>query len=179
MKKGSTRHLAHLRRVSRLGGIAKGKLVKSPLERFMEAIRKDENGCWIWTKNLSRGYGTFKIEGKRSPIKATRWAYEYFNQAKIPSSRIFVCHKCDVRACVNPDHLFLGTTQENIDDAKFKDRFKKGENHPSAILTEDEVKQMRILKRQGMGVTKISQQFKVSRQRVWRICRGDEWTHVK
>lgn len=129
MKFKSQEHLEHLKRAAKLGGLAKSKNRRQVIERFMERIQKNSEGCWIWTGLKSRGYGTFKINGKA--VKATRWAYEFFKKEKIESSKIFVCHKCDVRSCVNPEHLFLGTHNDNMLDAKKKGRFKSGRSHPN------------------------------------------------
>lgn len=176
-KLNSIKHEKHLARIAKLGGIAKGKTIKSPIHRFMEAIRKDDNGCWIWTKNLTRGYGTFKVDGKRNPVKATRWAYEHFYGKKIPSSKIFVCHKCDVRACVNPEHLFLGTTHDNMQDAHKKNRFKRGSEQHAAKLTEKDIIKIRKLYR-SKTYQEIADLFDVSKTTIRRIVTYAGWNHI-
>lgn len=73
----------------------------------------DQSGaCWLWTAALSeRGYGFFKADDGRM-VKAHRWSYDHFN-GPIPPG-LLVCHTCDVRRCVRPDHLITGTQKENL-----------------------------------------------------------------
>jgi hypothetical protein len=86
-------------------------------------------GCWLWTAKLDkRGYGFSKHDGKK--LGAHRHSYILY-VGPIPEG-MFVCHRCDNPTCVNPDHLFLGTREDNIDDMLKKGRhknystFKKG-----------------------------------------------------
>jgi hypothetical protein len=77
------------------------------------------NGCWLKTTGLMwKGYGQINISGKNQ--RAHRVAYEYW-VGPIPNSML-VCHSCDNRACIRPDHLFLGSPQDNTDDMMNKDR---------------------------------------------------------
>lgn len=79
----------------------------------------DANGCWIWnSKKNKAGYGLIKIDG--SYKRAHRVSYELFI-GEIPDG-LLVCHKCDVRECINPDHLFIGTHKENTQDMISKGR---------------------------------------------------------
>ena len=96
------------------------------IDRFYAQIERIpvDNACWIWTGSLSRGYGHVYI-GKRNnkdySKRAHRFSWE-LHKGQIPKE-LEVCHKCDVRCCVNPDHLFLGTRKDNMQDCSKKGRF--------------------------------------------------------
>ena len=80
-------------------------------------------GCWVWTNAVdSLGYGSFRRKWKGITQRAHRAAYEAFI-GNIPAD-LWVCHTCDIRSCCNPAHLFLGTRQDNINDAMVKGRLK-------------------------------------------------------
>lgn len=103
-------------------------------------IVNQENGCWEWNRTIDvRGYGVIRVNGKK--IKAHRLSYELKN-GKIPDG-LFVCHKCDNPRCVNPGHLFVGTTQENTADRNRKNRQMRGVKHWCAKLTDDIVREIR------------------------------------
>lgn len=93
-----------------------------------ENCEPDENGCWLWTgARKPTGYG--HLYGKLAGGYAHRYSWELANGTKIPKG-LCVCHKCDVPACVNPDHLFLGTHRDNIRDAIAKGRHIASPLHP-------------------------------------------------
>ena len=88
--------------------------------RFLNAVTKnEETGCWEWKKSLNaRGYGQMNVNGKNREMH--RLGYEIFN-GEI-SEGLYVLHKCDNRKCCNPDHLWLGTQKDNIQDMIKKGR---------------------------------------------------------
>jgi len=99
---------------------------RTPIEeRFIAKVHKTD-GCWLWTgATTSTGYGHLTTGGNRGlPVKAHRLAFEL---AKGPVPVGFeVCHHCDNPLCVRPDHLFLGSRRDNVDDALAKGRYASG-----------------------------------------------------
>lgn len=88
--------------------------------RFFQKVSKSE-GCWLWkgTRNM-KGYGTIKKD--RKTYRAHRVSWELHN-GPIPEGKQ-VLHKCDMRSCVNPDHLYLGTNIENVRDKMVRGRHR-------------------------------------------------------
>lgn len=96
-----------------------------PKHKFWENVRKSD-GCWEWTAAKDRGYGVTWVDGRKT--SAHRHAYE-LEHGKIGNRRLFICHRCDNRACVRPDHLFLGTHSDNMKDMTSKNRQSRGAVH--------------------------------------------------
>jgi ribosomal protein L19E len=95
--------------------------MKTPAERFIEkTIPVPFSGCWIWMGAFGNvnGYGNFYLNGKHVGAHRASWL---INKGKIPDE-MCVCHTCDVRACVNPNHLFIGSQKDNIHDMIKKGR---------------------------------------------------------
>jgi HNH endonuclease len=118
-------------------------------ERFMAKVRHDTNGCWIWVGAVhsATGYGRFALDGHKV-IGAHRAAWLLF-RGEIPRGRM-VCHHCDIKSCVNPDHLFLGSQTDNMSDALRKGRLKcpaasyaSDESHQRSLLTNEQVREIR------------------------------------
>lgn len=118
-----------------------GNQITAPEQRFQAYLGpKLENGCIEWQGGLGRGgYGKFRAspDKKHSHVGAHRFAYEMAN-GPIPDG-LFVCHSCDNRRCCNPDHLWLGTANDNVQDMVAKGRHIRERTHcgHGHELTED------------------------------------------
>lgn len=160
--------------------------MSKPIEnRFWEKVRKTEN-CWLWEgAQAGSGYGTFcGADGKMT--SAHRIAYWLVN-GDIPPGYV-ICHKCDVKLCVNPDHLWCGTQQQNVDDMIQKGRFARGKqlNHApqngslnnNAKTNEDNVVLVRKLLDQGMSQAEVARRTGIKRGNVWCIKHRKSWKEL-
>jgi hypothetical protein len=141
-------------------------------------IPEPNTGCWLWTAGLMPdGYGTVFPTGHRGKQwRAHRLAYVLF-RGDIPKG-MQVLHRCDTRACVNPDHLFLGTPRDNIHDmlAKGRDTIV-GERNSRAKLSEAQVKAIRL---RGMKepVDSLAREFGITKSHLRRIVQGLAWASL-
>lgn len=100
----------------------------SDLERFHSKYKEAvDTGCWVWKTDCVHGYGSFWLQGK--VYRAHRASYMLFSGV-IPLG-MNVLHTCDNPSCVNPQHLFLGTQQDNMTDKRLKGRQPEGADHVS------------------------------------------------
>lgn len=150
---------------------------------FMNYVNiQGDDDCWLWLgAQNGRGYGRLEFEGTYQ--QAHRVSYQIHCEP-IPDG-YNVLHTCDNAICVNPKHLFLGTQQDNVDDmvAKGRDSFAHerpliGANHPSAILNDDKVREIKRLLEEGHRHRDIASWFDVSRQTITNISTGKRWHHI-
>jgi hypothetical protein len=150
----------------------------TPRERFLAKVCPESNGgCWLW-RGLIRpdGYGGTSLDGK--PQSAHRAAWILFRGEIGPG--LLVCHKCDVRACVNPEHLFLGTYTDNARDREEKGRSMRGEkNHSSKLSTEQVSRIKTALAEDRMYVSEIAREYGVTPSTIAAIAKGTTWRHVQ
>jgi len=148
--------------------------VKTALQRFEEKIERIPwSGCWIWMGALSNsGYGEFRLSGKC--VYAHRAAFALFVG---PVGSLEVCHKCDVKSCVNPSHLFLGTHAENMRDAVAKGKAggTKGEYSNTAKLKEADAFAIR---NSHLTPTELAKKFGVSVPTICNLLAGRTWRHL-
>lgn len=136
-----------------------------------------ETGCWNWTASLAgKGYGQIKKPKERKQYYAHRLSYE-IHKGKIGRWDC-VCHTCDNPKCVNPDHLFLGTSSDNHLDMKSKNRHTFGERNSESKLTEGQVKEILALRSHKISQARIAEMFGISQITVSRIHRGLRWAHL-
>jgi hypothetical protein len=144
-------------------------------ERF---IPEPNSGCWLWIgmQQVGKEYGLFCF--KQKTRKAHRAAWNIYCGAIPPG--LHVLHKCDNPPCVNPDHLFLGTHQDNMRDMTNKGRAvgPKGEQCHLARMTEEQVREIRRLKEAGYTAWALAGIFGVDRTQIWKIVRRKTWKHV-
>jgi hypothetical protein len=169
----------HAERKSRAQGI----LPRSPWpDRFWNQVLispEGREGCWLWQGKLYEGYGRVKKPGIRSSSPAHRVAWELC-RGEIPEG-LLVCHDCpggDNPACCNPDHLFLGTEEDNRLDMYRKGRWHapRGEENGRSRLTRVQVVEIRALYvLPEWSEYKIADRFGISRASVGRIAKAKDW----
>lgn len=150
-----------------------------PWDRFLtkfEIGAPDE--CWEWKAGrTSGGYGNMGTVNPRRNWQAHRLSYIHF-KGTIPDG-FCVCHTCDNRGCVNPYHLFLGTSQENTADRNRKSRQARGSKQGSSKLTKDQVLEIYSrYKAGGVRQRDLGREFGVSQAAISFITRGLHWQHV-
>lgn len=142
---------------------------------FYTKIDKD-SGCWNWIHSTDGGgYGVFVCE-KYGRDKAHRISY-IENYGEIPEG-LWVLHRCDNPSCVRPDHLFLGTNDDNIEDKVSKNRQSRlfGEHNGRKILGEDDVKNMRKDYSSGKySYRTLVEKYGISQTQVARIVKKESW----
>jgi len=150
------------------------KYVHQPtVDRFWSFVNKrNENECWLWTgSTYVTGYGQARIGSRQG--HAHRFAFEF--AVGLPGN-LQVCHKCDTPLCCNPSHLFLGTAKENVRDAIQKGRRNyQGENSVLAILTEENVHEIRRRLATGEFQKKIAKDFGVTQEAISHIKLKKRW----
>lgn len=130
------------------------------------------SGCLVWLGGVgSNGYG--HLTYKYRTISAHKAAWEASN-GPVPEG-MFVCHSCDVRTCVNPDHLFLGTPKQNSMDMVAKGRSCQGTKQARSKLDEHCVRHIRMT---DIGTTDLAEIYEVSRSVIKAVRSNRSWRHV-
>lgn len=136
------------------------------VERFERYISPEPNsGCWLWMGFGSiNGYGCFAVDSK--PVKAHRLAWQLYRGELSPNAHVL--HKCDVRCCVNPDHLFVGTNADNVADKVAKGR----QSRANAKIDFEIAQQIRLSPLSDRAAAK---QFGIGKSGVNLIRQGKLW----
>jgi len=147
--------------------------VKSSREKFDSHYTKGEF-CWLWHGALNdAGYGQWELGSSGRKLRAHRvmWTLTF---GPIPKG-LYVCHSCDVRNCVNPTHLFLGTVQDNLRDCREKGRHARGQTNGHAKLTDKQI--LAIIADQRPQAL-IAKEYRIHQSEISRIKSRKRWTHV-
>ena len=148
------------------------------MKRFWDKVDKSGD-CWLWTACIaSHGYGQFHIAKSRPVVRAHRFAWQ-LEHGSIPAG-LCVLHSCDVKACVNPAHLFLGTQADNVRDMIAKRRIsdRRGAMNSSAKLDEEAVRVIRIYVEHGHEQNALARHMGISYTTVRNIMTRQTWKHV-
>jgi len=170
------------------------------IERLDRHVMPEPNsGCWIWLGAMqSGGYGSVWFGNRTERVHRVSWIAHF---GEIPE-RLCVCHRCDVRLCINPEHLFLGTLLENNQDRHVKGRdfiatnraaalgiLAKARSHvrvtPSgtinanARLREEDIPAIRAAFAEGVSTHELARRYGVTQPTMWRVTSGKGWQHVK
>ncbi len=159
----------------------------SQRETFRFWSRVDKNGpvpehatelgpCWIWTRGLDKpltGYGQISLRGKN--YRAHRISFSIFNDGLCPE---MVCHRCDNKRCVRPDHLFGSDSDGNISDMLSKGRQARGERQHLSRFSREDVLRMRKLHSDGVIQSAIAAEFDTCQGVISNIVLRKTWKHV-
>jgi hypothetical protein len=159
-------------------GIGANQFNSLPMPERFWAYTEKKGDCIIWTGAVNgNGYGCLRLNGKA--ITASRKAFELYN-GKIPDG-LFILHRCDNPLCVNPEHLFAGTHQDNMRDRDIKGRVggiaisSVGEGNVKAKLTEQDVLAIRS---STEGSRALGKKYGVHRVTIQGIRRKKIWRHI-
>lgn len=144
-----------------------------PIDRFYRYVTKTDS-CWVWHGGRTkRGYGCFYLNGTLRLAHRVSW---FFETGQFPPAQIEVCHSCDNPSCVRPDHLFLGTRQNNAEDCWIKGRMDVGERRYNAKLTPSVVFWIRA----NLSVENraMAKRLNVSESLISRIKLNKCWKHL-
>ena len=151
--------------------------MRNELDRFWEKVnKKDSISCWEWNAGKYRGgYGHFRrlIDDKWKMYKAHRFSYE-LHKGEIPKG-FLVCHSCDNPSCVNPDHLFLGSPKDNMEDMIKKGRKRFGVPKGSRCLNQELAEAIRADYGAGMTYSELRKKYQTSKSQISRVVLRQIW----
>lgn len=171
---------------ARLLALFPGVDVDGLLARFRAKVQMTD-GCWWWTAAISdNGYGKFCVKKPRL-IDAHRLSY-LISVGELLDGQV-VCHRCDNRNCVRPDHLFAGTQLDNMRDMIAKGRAavgaalhhpnQAGEANHAAKLSEADVRNILARRAAGEKPTIIAKDYGIAYRTLWAIVTGRRWAHLQ
>ena len=136
--------------------------------------------CWLWTayKSSWNGYGRLKAGPKKGPCYVAHRVSWVLHFGEILDD-LDVLHKCDVPACVNPEHLFLGTHDENMKDRTAKNKQAKGSQNGKTRLRSEQVYEIRRQAAEGFLYKDIAVKFNIHVGYVSAVVLGKTWAHLQ
>jgi Autographiviridae endonuclease len=146
------------------------------IAKFWSLVNKTEY-CWLWTKGKDKdGYGVISLQRRswRTHRAAYMIAYE-------DPGNLYVLHRCDNPSCVRPDHLFLGTNDDNMADMRAKGRSQRGQRNGRHVFTPEQVREIRkrgAVHRYGLW-TQLAREYEVSPTAIKSIVIRKNWGHVE
>ncbi len=150
-------------------------------ERFWSKVDKS-NECWIWMGSLAstrrghKGYGNFTIAKGKSAL-AHRFAYE-LTYGPIPKG-MYICHRCNDSHCVNPEHLYVGTPQDNVNDREVAGHSAKGARVAGSKLIESQVREIREkYNRGGVTFSELADEYGVRSSSIYQVIKRLSWKHI-
>ena len=169
------------------------ELTKVDIARVWSKIEVGQlSACWIWRNKCVGKGGYGRITLNRKMFIVTRVIY--FLYYGVQPFQKYVCHHCDTPSCCNPNHFFLGSAMDNSTDCKFKGRTLSGDKNPMrkyphlikrgelltwSKVTEDDVREIRRLRKTKVQLRILSDRFGVSMATISNIAVGKTWAHVK
>ena len=158
-----------------------GPAPKKLSERFWPKVSRSSRGCWLWRGAKTRGgYGILAlVNGVHTTAHRAAWLL-FFGPIR---PGIYVLHRCDNPACVNPSHLWVGTQKANIHDMMAKGRMgtydKRGERNPSAKLTDADVRRARTMVASGLSIEGLVKSSGVTKKTLRKAVTGKTFAHLE
>lgn len=151
-------------------GVTTAKLCSLECAFWLKVNKSD--GCWIWQGVTNEhGYGQINFRYYKNKAHRVSWIIHHGEEP----GALDVLHKCDNPACVRPDHLFIGTAQDNVDDMRRKRRHLRGERCWKAALTEDDVRAIRASSERNCD---LATRYGVARSAITLVRKRLTWQHV-
>jgi hypothetical protein len=146
-------------------------------ERFWTHVNKTDT-CWLWTGGITGNYGALWTGLRNEGAHRCSWI---IHNGPVPSG-MYVLHHCDNGLCIRPDHLFLGTAQDNMDDKtnKARNNVARGSTHYKTKLTNNDI--IHIRRKYSLCNTKqvdLAEELGLSRSAIEKIVNNRTWKHVE
>lgn len=141
------------------------------------AITANPEKCWEWQGGLNKkGYGYFKYKDKQWRAHRLAW---FFANGQINENLLVRHYVCDNPSCCNPSHLRQGTNGDNMQDRNEHNRQAKGTKHGLSKLTEEKVREIKLLLSRGLSGVSIAKKFSVGKDTISQIKLNKIWRHVE